>query len=95
MMFSHNLNEVLTIFVALLIGWPLPLLPLQAFAIAFRPLARILGFAPVGDAGAAVFAIAVITPVMVVEIQKAIARGMLTTIPRRKDGAKPPGAAGG
>jgi P-type Ca2+ transporter type 2C len=29
LMFSHNLGEVLTIFVALVIGWPLPLLPLQ------------------------------------------------------------------
>lgn len=29
MMFSHNLGEVITIFVAILIGWPLPLLPLQ------------------------------------------------------------------
>jgi Ca2+-transporting ATPase len=29
MMFSHNLSEVLTIFVALLLGWPLPLIPLQ------------------------------------------------------------------
>jgi Ca2+-transporting ATPase len=49
LMFSHNLNEVLTIFVALLIGWPLPLLPLQilwlnlatdifpAFALALEP----------------------------------------------------------
>lgn len=49
MMFSLNLNEVLTIFVALLIGWPLPLLPLQilwvnlatdifpAFALALEP----------------------------------------------------------
>ena len=49
MMFSHNLNEVLSIFVALLIGWPLPLLPLQilwlnlatdifpAFALALEP----------------------------------------------------------
>lgn len=49
MMFSHNLNEVLTIFVALLLGWPLPLLPLQilwlnlatdvfpAFALALEP----------------------------------------------------------
>jgi len=198
MMFSHNLNEVLTIFVALLIGWPLPLLPLQilwinlvtdvfpafalalepgssetmrrpprdprrpifsatlvttigwqgamlaatclttygwalsaygagprartivlialvgvqvghmfncrsrirsaldglfsnpyiwvstaivialqAFAIAFQPLARILGFVQVGPAGAAAFGIAVITPVIVVEIQKWIARRML------------------
>lgn len=49
MMFSNNLNEVLTIFVALLLGWPLPLLPLQilwlnlatdifpAFALALEP----------------------------------------------------------
>ena len=29
MMFSHNLSEVITIFVAIVIGWPLPLLPLQ------------------------------------------------------------------
>jgi Ca2+-transporting ATPase len=52
MMFSHNLNEVLTIFVALLVGWPLPLLPLQilwlnlatdvfpAFALALEPGSR-------------------------------------------------------
>ena len=49
MMFSHNLNEVLTIFAALVFGWPLPLLPLQilwlnlatdvfpAFALALEP----------------------------------------------------------
>lgn len=29
MMFSHNLGEVLVIFVAIAVGWPLPLLPLQ------------------------------------------------------------------
>jgi Ca2+-transporting ATPase len=29
MMFSHNLAEVIVIFVAIVIGWPLPLLPLQ------------------------------------------------------------------
>lgn len=29
MMFSHNLGEVLVIFVAIAMGWPLPLLPLQ------------------------------------------------------------------
>lgn len=29
MMFSHNLGEVIAIFVAIAVGWPLPLLPLQ------------------------------------------------------------------
>jgi Ca2+-transporting ATPase len=29
MMFSHNLGEVLMIFTAIAVGWPLPLLPLQ------------------------------------------------------------------
>jgi Ca2+-transporting ATPase len=29
MMFSHNLGEVMAIFVAIAVGWPLPLLPLQ------------------------------------------------------------------
>ena len=29
MMFSHNLGEVLVIFTAIAVGWPLPLLPLQ------------------------------------------------------------------
>ncbi len=29
MMFSHNLGEVLMIFTAIALGWPLPLLPLQ------------------------------------------------------------------
>ena len=29
MMFSHNLGEVITIFTAIAVGWPLPLLPLQ------------------------------------------------------------------
>jgi Ca2+-transporting ATPase len=29
MMFSHNLGEVIAIFLAIAIGWPLPLLPLQ------------------------------------------------------------------
>jgi len=29
MMFSHNLGEVLMIFTAIVLGWPLPLLPLQ------------------------------------------------------------------
>lgn len=29
MMFSHNLGEVLAIFAAIAVGWPLPLLPLQ------------------------------------------------------------------
>ncbi|MEO8037043.1 MAG: HAD-IC family P-type ATPase, partial [Acidobacteriota bacterium] len=49
MMFSNNLTEVLTIFVSILLGWPLPLLPLQilwinlatdvfpAFALALEP----------------------------------------------------------
>jgi len=49
LMFSHNLSEVLTIFVAIVLGWPLPLLPLQilwlnlvtdvfpAFALALEP----------------------------------------------------------
>ncbi len=49
LMFSHNLAEVLTIFTAILLGWPLPLLPLQilwlnlvtdvfpAFALALEP----------------------------------------------------------
>lgn len=59
MMFSHNLNEVLTIFVAIAIGWPLPLLPLQilwlnlvtdifpAFALALEPPSpRIMSFPP-------------------------------------------------
>ncbi|MBK5259807.1 MAG: HAD-IC family P-type ATPase [Thermoanaerobaculia bacterium] len=48
-MFSHNLSEVLTIFIAIVLGWPLPLLPLQilwlnlvtdifpAFALALEP----------------------------------------------------------
>jgi len=48
-MFTHNLSEVLTVFVAILLGWPLPLLPLQilwinlvtdvfpAFALALEP----------------------------------------------------------
>ena len=48
-MFTHNLSEVLTVFVAILVGWPLPLLPLQilwinlvtdvfpAFALALEP----------------------------------------------------------
>jgi len=52
MMFSHNLGEVITIFVAILIGWPLPLLPLQilwvnlvtdvfpAMALAVEPASR-------------------------------------------------------
>ena len=51
-MFSHNLSEVLTVFVAILLGWPLPLLPLQilwinlvtdvfpAFALALEPPSR-------------------------------------------------------
>lgn len=29
LMFSHNLGEVIMIFVAIVVGWPLPLLPLQ------------------------------------------------------------------
>ena len=29
MLFSHNLGEVITIFTAIVLGWPLPLLPLQ------------------------------------------------------------------
>jgi Ca2+-transporting ATPase len=49
MMFSHNLGEVLMIFTAIVLGWPLPLLPLQilwmnlatdvfpALALAFEP----------------------------------------------------------
>ncbi len=48
-MFSHNLSEVLVIFLAIVLGWPLPLLPLQilwlnlvtdifpAFALALEP----------------------------------------------------------
>ncbi len=52
LMFSHNLSEVLTIFIAIVLGWPLPLLPLQilwlnlvtdvfpAFALALEPPAR-------------------------------------------------------
>ncbi|HEV7240722.1 MAG TPA: HAD-IC family P-type ATPase [Thermoanaerobaculia bacterium] len=51
-MFAHNLSEVLTVFVAILLGWPLPLLPLQilwinivtdvfpAFALALEPPSR-------------------------------------------------------
>ncbi len=214
MMFSHNLNEVLTIFVALLIGWPLPLLPLQilwlnlvtdvfpafalalepgspeamrqpprdpnrpifsvtllttigwqgamlatislsaygwalsaygpgahartiallalvgvqvghtfncrsrirsafdrlfsnpyvwistamvialqALAVTFQPLARILGLVAVGSAGATAFAVAVFAPIIVVEIQKAIARRSLTTPhARRQDAPRPPAA---
>jgi Ca2+-transporting ATPase len=50
-MFSHNLSEVLVIFLAIVFGWPLPLLPLQilwlnlvtdifpAFALALEPAA--------------------------------------------------------
>jgi len=49
MMFTHNLAEVVTVFVATIAGWPLPLLPLQilwmnlvtdvfpAFALALEP----------------------------------------------------------
>jgi Ca2+-transporting ATPase len=49
MMFSHNLNEVLSIFIAIAVGWPLPLFPLQilwlnlvtdvfpSFALALEP----------------------------------------------------------
>ena len=49
MMFSHNLGEVVMIFTAIVLGWPLPLLPLQilwmnlvtdvfpALALAFEP----------------------------------------------------------
>jgi Ca2+-transporting ATPase len=49
MMFSHNINEVVSIFVAIAVGWPLPLAPLQilwmnlvtdvlpAFALALEP----------------------------------------------------------
>jgi Ca2+-transporting ATPase len=52
MMFSHNLAEVLTVFVAIVAGWPLPLLPLQilwmnlvtdvfpAFALALEPASK-------------------------------------------------------
>lgn len=48
-MFSHNLSEVLVVFTAIILGWPLPLLPLQilwinlvtdvfpAFALALEP----------------------------------------------------------
>jgi P-type Ca2+ transporter type 2C len=51
-MFSHNLSEVLTVFIAILLGWPLPLLPLQilwinlvtdifpGFALALEPPSR-------------------------------------------------------
>ncbi|HET8774833.1 MAG TPA: HAD-IC family P-type ATPase [Thermoanaerobaculia bacterium] len=51
-MFSHNLSEVLLVFAAILLGWPLPLLPLQilwinlvtdvfpAFALALEPPSR-------------------------------------------------------
>jgi Ca2+-transporting ATPase len=59
MMFSHNLSEVVTIFMAIAIGWPLPLLPLQilwlnlvtdifpAFALALEPPSpRIMSFPP-------------------------------------------------
>jgi Ca2+-transporting ATPase len=50
-MFSHNLSEVLVVFLAIVLGWPLPLLPLQilwlnlvtdifpAFALALEPAA--------------------------------------------------------
>jgi Ca2+-transporting ATPase len=52
LMFTHNTGEVLTIFVAIVLGWPLPLLPLQilwinlvtdvfpALALALDPPAR-------------------------------------------------------
>ncbi len=52
LMFSHNLGEVLTVFVAIAGGWPLPLLPLQilwvnlvtdvfpAFGLAMEPASR-------------------------------------------------------
>ena len=52
MMFSHNLGEVLMIFIAIAAGWPLPLLPLQilwmnlvtdvfpALALAVEPAAK-------------------------------------------------------
>lgn len=52
MMFSHNLGEVLVIFTAIALGWPLPLLPLQilwmnlvtdvfpALALAVEPASR-------------------------------------------------------
>jgi Ca2+-transporting ATPase len=52
MMFSHNIAEVLTVFVAIVAGWPLPLLPLQilwmnlvtdifpAFALALEPASK-------------------------------------------------------
>ena len=51
-MFSHNLAEVMFIFISIVLGWPLPLLPLQilwlnlvtdifpAFALALEPPAR-------------------------------------------------------
>ena len=51
LMFTHNLGEVITIFLAIVAGWPLPLLPLQilwinlvtdvfpAFALAVEPSA--------------------------------------------------------
>jgi Ca2+-transporting ATPase len=52
MMFSHNLGEVLVIFTAIAVGWPLPLLPLQilwmnlvtdvfpALALAVEPVSK-------------------------------------------------------
>jgi len=216
MMFSHNLNEVLTIFVALLIGWPLPLLPLQIlwmnlvtdifpafalalepaspetmlrpprdprraifsatllitigwqgamlatislltygwalsaygpgahartiallalvgvqvghtfncrsrirsafdrlwtnrslwmampavialqwFAVDFRPLARILGLVPVGLPGVAAFVVAAVVPIVVVEVQKAVARWAITRARRPGQDASPPSGAEG
>jgi Ca2+-transporting ATPase len=61
LMFSHNLGEVVMIFIAILVGWPLPLLPLQilwmnlvtdvfpALALAVEPASRNLMKQPPRD----------------------------------------------
>ncbi len=48
---------------------------LQAFAIWFGPLAHVLGLTPITRADTAAFVIAVLAPIIVVEIQKAVVWG--------------------
>ena len=84
MIFSHNLGEVIVIFTAIVIGWPLPLLPLQilwmnlvtdvfpALALAVEPTAPGIMQRPPRKQGAALFSPRLLTVIGVQGLMLAV-----------------------
>lgn len=67
---------------------------LQALAVRFRPLARLLDLAPLSATDAVVLAICVLLPIVIVEIQKVFVRAQIGSLDSASDVVAPAGDGG-